>query len=232
MVYPKHWLLAWGGPLFGGPEQWVNTLRMMPGGYTWPNLPPSWPLFSIDSSVMDDLKTDITNHMMHADSGYSAASPCHWIKFNEIDENGRYSDTTQTHERDLSATPIVPPGTAVYPPQVALCVSFASGRARGVASKGRVYVPSPDKAIAGATARVGATTTELVAAQWASFLTNLSNWPGIDPVDAPRAAIVSNRRTPGEWQHISRVRVGDLLDTQQRRRRQIEETYSSYHTTS
>lgn len=225
MAYPDHYLLAWGGSIYGGPEQWVNTMRLVPQG--WDEFGSSWvlPAFDIDGGAMDDVANDVRTHFQNPDSGYSSDVRLEWVKFNAIASTGRYKDTTTTHRKDIATPFPAGTGSCAFPAQVSMAVTFKTNRGRGLASRGRVFVPSPNKGLMPGSGRMSQGNIALVAAAWKTFITNVNNWPGYDVASSPQCAVVSNRSATGAFSKIHAVTVGDVLDTQRRRREQLVEAY-------
>lgn len=212
MAYPSHYLLDFGGSLLDGQDTWSNHIRFTTG------------LVDVEGAL-DDITTDVSTMIATANSGYSAAVHLEYVKLNEIDALGHYADQTTTHVRELT-TPVSGTSSAVYIPQVSLCVSLLTANARGYASKGRVFVPIPALSPSSTNGKLSATVCTNVANAWAQFIANLGNTPGLD-VGQFQPAVVSSVPVEGAINEVTAVRVGDVLDTQQRRRRQIPELYQT-----
>jgi len=102
------------------------------------------------------------------------------------------------------------------PPQIAVCVSLLTGFA-GARNRGRFYMPGPANDILTTTGRYPtADATELADGIQDGFQSLLSD--GFTPV-------VRSNVGAGAETVINAIRVGNVFDTQRRRRNQIAETY-------
>lgn len=210
MAFPEHYLLQYGGTLYQGQDIWTNNIRFTTG------------LLDIEGAL-DDLVTDISNHMQTANSGYSSRTQLEFVKLNKINSLGAYDDPTATHVRELT-TPVQGATSSVYPPQVSLCVTLLTDNARGYASKGRVYIPVPSHGI-GSDGKMSSAFAALTATAWAQFMANLGNTPGLDAGNF-NPAVVSQVPAGGAINEVTAVQVGTVMDTQQRRRNAFVEVYS------
>lgn len=222
MAYPEHWLFSFGGAILGGVDVWSNNVRFA-------NDDGSIPINTDEGDILEGLMSDLQARFV-ADAGstglgYSSAVDLRWGKFNKIGPDGRYASATETHVLDLPA-PV--PGLqtpAASIPQVALAVSWGTGRARGPASRGRIYVPMPQQVPQLTTGRLTAAQTAKAADNWAALLQEWGDEPGID-MSGLVPSVVSSVGT-GAAEPITRVRVGDVLDTMRSRRNAMEEVYST-----
>ena len=111
--------------------------------------------------------------------------------------------------------PLAGTGTQSMPPQVAIVASMATG-GRGPRNRGRLYVP--------AHAPTTATGILVASAQQTSTCNDLKACiNAVNAISGVRAAVVS--RVHGTYSDIVRVRCGDELDTQRRRRAGRKESY-------
>jgi hypothetical protein len=133
-------------------------------------------------------------------------------------------------------TPIVGGNAAAaFPPQIALVASLENAGARGLAAKGRMYLPGVSAAVNGsgqiATAGVTGITTAMktfldavnAAAPTGERVILASQGRRVKQPDGSYAV------TPGTAVNadVNRVRVGSVYDTQRRRRNQLVEAYQS-----
>jgi hypothetical protein len=125
-------------------------------------------------------------------------------------------------------TPIVGTATgSALPPQNAIAVSLLT-TARGRGSKGRFYVGGLSTNAIGTTGQLNSSMVTALNAATKTFVTNLNNSPGIDPIYAP--ALVVWHRKDNSFSRVNAIAVGNLMDTQRRRRRQLVETYTEVTT--
>jgi hypothetical protein len=127
-------------------------------------------------------------------------------------------------------------GTAtVLPAQITLAMTLTSEIQRGTASKGRMYLPGINAGLANATGK-------LLSSQTDTFRTNLKTmFDAINAdADVPDRVILVSRGTklttfPGgdityinpKNANVTGLRVGDVYDTQRRRRNSLVEAYST-----
>lgn len=120
----------------------------------------------------------------------------------------------------------VPPAA---PPQTALVFSLRTDRP-GASGRGRLYWPALANALDSTTLRLPAGTVNGVVAGAATYLRAIQDAlkAGISP--APSAAtfeLAVFSKKSGGHQLVNRIMVGDVLDTQRRRRDRLPEAYKT-----
>lgn len=147
------------------------------------------------------------------------------VKSALIDANG--STDLSAVLTDYYATPITGgEGGASLPPQCTLSAQLATATPRGIGSKGRMYLPGINTPISSLTGKIGSTEAGQIALNLKTFFDTING-----SFDRPGALITaSHGRTPpllgGPVNTIvDRVRVGDVYDTQRRRRNGLSELY-------
>lgn len=118
-------------------------------------------------------------------------------------------------------------GTAGNAPQVALVASLQSAPGTGLGRKGRMFIPGVGSPI-GTDGHIVQTTPTSIANTLATFFNGLN--ASFDVGD--QVVLASKGRTPpavgaGITRPVESLRVGNVLDTQRRRRNQLVETYST-----
>lgn len=127
-------------------------------------------------------------------------------------------------------------GTSVsMPAQTSLVLTLTSEIQRGTGSKGRMYLPGINSAVTGATGKLLSSYVLALSAQLKTFVDGVN----ADP-DIPDRVILASRgnRTvllPGgdiiyinpHNKNVTGLRVGDVYDTQRRRRNGLTEAYST-----
>lgn len=138
-----------------------------------------------------------------------------------VEAYDEHSNLTQAAEVSL-ATPIVGTGNASKTPQTALVFSMLTGRP-GRSYNGRVYFPALGAAIQQDSLRIAPSVVANYAAVWAQQLEDIAAAaPGANQL---YPAVASGKL--GLAYEVTTVRVGDVLDTQRRRRDAYVENYAS-----
>lgn len=221
MPYLRHYRLQFGGSLFGT-EQWSCSLHMIPGVDTLLE----GPFIDFADAALDDVASDVLAWYKRSASLFSAASRLDYVKFNAIGPDGKYLDQTTTRATTFNSTPQTPPaGAGVGVPQVALALSMRTERKRGPGSHGRVFIPVANVPLDASDPHIPSGTANLAADSFRILINDLNNWPGIDAPMDPNVGLVSPLGA-GHRVLVTGVAVGNVLDTQQRRRNQISEAYS------
>lgn len=223
MSWPRHYLLSFGGS-FWTEEIWQMGLRLSHGATA--DLFTDGAMKGFAEDHLADCVTAVSAWWGTANVGASRKAILNWVKFNAIDHEGHYMDTENTNVETL-ASPITPPafsplGTETIP-QASLVLSLRTDANRGPSSHGRVYLP-PQQYVYGTGPRIDSTARTNIGTAFKNFLVDLNNWPGIDPPDAPNVCVVSPVGL-GSAKVVTNIKVGDMYDTHQSRRRKIKETY-------
>jgi hypothetical protein len=226
MVYRSHIYLQAGGRLFGS-EIWSIGLRMAIGG-TMTDEPPSQSLNMWEDWTEDnvaDVFNDVSAYMTSGSSGFSDAARLDYVKFNVIGPDGRYRNKNKTVAFYYSGND-APRGTALAgPAQLAVVVSLLTDAQRGRAHRGRYYIPAAAMGVDSSTGRLPGATVASMATSAKNFINNLNNQPGID-VNNPRVIVASELESPGLQRDVTSIAVGNVLDTQRRRRNAFPEVYT------
>lgn len=147
-----------------------------------------------------------------------AAARLTTVKLNLIGTNGKYASSTDTTVYDYP-TPVAGGGSGVVPAQIALAVSLVTGAKRGLASKGRFYIPVPIGTL-GTDGLLPAATSASVASQAATLINAIHAGVGGDW----RVGVVSDVGA-GAQREVTSLRVGRVLDTIRSRRTSLPESY-------
>lgn len=133
--YFHHTLVQMGGTITytSGTDVWSCGIRCVeitgPGPFPDP------------AGYMADIKTPLATWFHAAGNKIQASSSLDFLKVNNIDEFGHYTDTTNTNRTDYS--PVILGGTTQAVPLESCCVwTWETGRARGPAHRGRIYPPN------------------------------------------------------------------------------------------
>lgn len=129
---------------------------------------------------------------------------------------------------DYYATPIAGgEGGGSLPPQVSLSAQLGTAKPRGLGSKGRMYLPGVRTPVSSTTGKIGSTEAAQIAGTLKTFFQAVNA-----STDKPGSLITASHgpafALPGREPInvlVDRVRVGDVYDTQRRRRNGLSELY-------
>ena len=147
------------------------------------------------------------------------------VKAAVINPNGRYPDEYSPSVVNLE-TPLVGGNTnASKAPQSTVVASLRSAKERGLATKGRMYLPINALGINGTTGRINTQSQiDTIGNAMVDFLGDmLGFWS-----DMNFSPVIMSNVGSGATNTISRVLIGDVLDTQRRRKNAYQEQYSTY----
>lgn len=189
---------------------------------------PTLNTFSPDDWLNDYAAPTLDGWM--ATSGISDELRLTWIKLFPIGSNGRavpappYSQGTPCLLEWTSAYPTGDDGANLMPLQNAVVVSHRSSQT-GRKGRGRMFRAGPSVNANDGTGVIGSTYTAFFLSEQIALLEGLS-YTGVGGSAANvRPAIIGSPWT--SYGMINQVRVGNRMDTQRRRRDQVEETYVS-----
>lgn len=139
------------------------------------------------------------------------------VRTEYIDVAGRLDQAAEV----VLTTPVAGGGAATKPFQTAIVTTLETGRP-GRSYKGRLYWPALGAAIDAGTLRVATANTAALAGQVAQLLADIATAaPGDEEVVPAVVSQTSNVATA-----VQQVSVGNVLDTQRRRRDALEEARS------
>lgn len=231
MPFPgRHVYMSVIGDCYNAAERWQFGLRMEESTAT-------------NEEIATALADDVENWWLGVStSGDEFGSlPTHRLtelKVARIEEDGNYPDTIPSYSHFY-----VPPRVgiaAIVPnitPQSTLCVTLTTDKPRGLASKGRIYTPPSAQCVIGTDGRV----SDFNAAQVMGSIRNLIQGINASPTAGQVAIFSRGKGEPqynadkkrveytypnqGAMNYVTGVRIGRVVDTQRRRRRQLVEGY-------
>lgn len=209
MVWAEHVLLRWGGTL--GDDSWSCGVRIQ-------GAPASVGDELFASQQIENAAVVVKDYYDTNGARFNAVSRLKWVKLNAIDNSGHYVDPNNTNLWEFAGDGITPPSNAKAAPQTALCITLRTDVKRGLAARGRYYIPTA--APVETNGRISSTiATEALNAATA-FISAVNR---LGALDTHRVGIFSARDQAVNV--VTSVAVGDVLDTQQRRRKQMKEIY-------
>jgi len=123
-----------------------------------------------------------------------------------------------------SSAPVGGYGNPTLPPQIALVATLANSLPRGLATKGRMFLPGVASPV-DSTGHVNTTEQTQLATNLKTFFDSVYN-----DADLPgNPVLASLGRGPllqgGAIRNVTQIRIGNVYDTQRRRRNALTETY-------
>lgn len=205
MVYPiQHDLMVFGGSLYQT-EQWSMSLRMEPS---------SDGVVPYQESL--DNAAAIVSTWWTSGAYSTSKATLEFLKLNRIGTDGKYMNPSMTYLHEYPTPLAGPVAGAGFPAQVSLVATLTTGAVRGLAAKGRIFLPAVAAPV-GADGRIQATEATSYAQSVANLLTNLNGAPGLG-----RVMVISNVRE-GAARPVTGVQVGRVYDTMRSRRTSLVE---------
>ena len=216
MAYDRpHIYLTWGGP-FGSSnvEEWQCGVRL---SSSTPDLGAALP----SQAQLDGLLASLST-LWTANNTNSISCALQWIKAARIGPDGQYSaDPVMATRTALYGTG----STIIHPWQSALVLTFRSGEKFGWANVGRVYWPNPAIQISATTGKSTNVVLNLVNTfgDWFKTIeTSAFGWSNGEIAGELQIRLMSKH---GVTKDVKTFSVGDVVDTQRRRRASVPETY-------
>lgn len=220
----KNLRVTFGGKIYGDQDIWSNTIHV---GYT----DKDWEYNSVDtvSETNQGIIEAIQQWFISADANISQYATLSWVKFAIIDTDGKYAKNGNEYEfNETYDFPAVTGGNSYsqggsqVAPQLSVAITFLTDVARGAGRFGRIYPP-----LTGTASNIGLDSFQQERLTAAVKLIDDINgelnsfFPSTDP-----AVIVASAAGAGINAKVRRVRVGQVIDTQRRRRNAIPENYA------
>jgi hypothetical protein len=214
------------GDCYGGAEQWATGLQM---GEIDADVTTIQPLAA--EKVADAFKVFFQNSTYHFSNSFRFTQS----KVALINTNGT-TDTGQISYHTLSPVSVGGSPDNPMPAQITLAATMSSQLQRGLASKGRMYLPGFAHTVESGTGKVPSARTAEIATGFKAFLDALNA-----SLFLPAKVVLASKGhktntldengqpvyTDGIQTVVTGVRIGNVLDTQRRRRNQLTEQYST-----
>lgn len=213
------------GTSYGGAETWTTGFFM--GS-------PTADISGVNAPGSQSIATAWQTFFTNATSSFSSEFKTVQVKTAMLNTDG----STDIDEIDYYSYPSPIAGGAgasALPAQIALAATLTSDNQRGLAAKGRMYLPGINAPVTGSTGKIASATVGNIRTNLKTFLDAVNVGTGT----SGRIILASKGRKQanqvnGDTIYIGGVsafvtgcRVGDVYDTQQRRRRQLPETYQT-----
>jgi hypothetical protein len=206
------------GTMFSASEEWSTGFFMGHEGSD---------ATKIEQAGADLIRDAWVTFFSHMNSYINTTYKFTQVKTALIDANGFTVDGSQVYSYP-TGTVSGNTGTNTLPPQCSLVATLLSDRPRGRASKGRMYLPGISAGIQSASGKLFATDVDSIATNLKTFFDALTG-----AIDIPDQLILAAKGvgvTPAltaQNDYVETIRVGDVVDTQRRRRNGLVETYTS-----
>lgn len=224
MAYSQPFLkLTFGGFQAGGQDIWTCGINMRIQTLSGEPVtePQAISAFEAYAESNDATLPDLFETFVNSSNSYIPTTvTLTWVKLAVIGMNGQYLEDSKTWETEVT------PGsrTGAYVPQVSLVVTLASDKRADPGKYQRFYLPTVTPTANGSYRPQG---TGAVAAHSADLISDLADivTGNLGTYSIQPAAVTSSPKHTGNYLPITRVRVGNVYDTQRRRRNKIGEEY-------
>jgi hypothetical protein len=224
-----HYLFSFGGTAVSGLEQWQTGLRFAPNeGRTETAL-----LEALDQISVQDMFEDFAPIITNTDSlmSYPKTLVATFAKLAVIKPDGHYAGSPKLYE---GHAPGANPVNSTSVPQVAWVATLGTGHQFGMAQRGRMYWPCPisiPSTLDGVTGQVPQAHCDDFRDMIADAISQADGEVSTTLVPAFAAVMsksggVSAPQAPGTTNPVIEVSVGRILDTQRRRRGELQEAYN------
>lgn len=213
-----HLLLRFGGPAAQGQETWSCGVRLAPNAELT-----GAELLDLANASLESISESVEGYFISPESDFNGLCELEYVKLNPI------SAATEKYLFPDSPVEFLYEGTLPTglggngPLQLAYCVTLRGTYRRGSAALGRYYVP-----VGGAQVTSTGVMTQqdaLTKADRAGTFLEQIQVVGADPADVLRLRLFGDGLAGPRESRVRLVEVGNVFDTQRRRRNQVDETY-------
>jgi hypothetical protein len=218
--------VTFSGTVFNGAEEWSTNLNI---GWEDANID------EINPGIAEEIAGYWETFYENAAHAISNSWRCNEVKCAVINTNGK-TDLDNIDYFTYSGGIFGGQGGTPFPPQITLAATMTSDQQRGLAAKGRMYLPGVISGIDGGTGKLGSAFTNTLNTGFKTFLDALNadtDIPGsvilaskghkTDQLDADGQPVYEN----GINTFVTGCRIGNVYDTQRRRRNNLTETYDT-----
>lgn len=219
-VYTPHTLIEFGGSIISanGNDIWACGLRVVDFNNFGPLPSPGTYMESI-AAALSSFFSASTHHI-------GAAATLQYLKVNNIGADGKYADKANTNRHDYSG--VVGGAAATGTPAfIGLVGTWETANARGLAHRGRMYLPNYALSCSGN--EVSTTLRDSVRSDYVALYSVLCTH--FDSGANEAVGIVASGKN-GTWNQITGVTVDTVVDVQRRRKNATAGQRSSRATVS
>lgn len=203
------------GTMFGGAEQWSTGFYL---GQEGSDATPGSTLMC--DAILNAWRTFFTSATSYVSQQY-ATTQC---KVALMNSDG-HTDLSKVFYGYPATALVGQQGTNTHPPQCTLVATLQSDRPRGLASKGRMYLPGISAALGG-NGKISTANRDSIALNLKTFFDTIH--ASFDVQDQLILASKGNGPLPAvtaQNDYVQTIKVGDVIDTQRRRRNGLVESY-------
>ena len=180
-----------------------------------------------DQAAVDALKTLWQTFFTAPTSKFWNGCKTEYVKLALVGIDGKSNPNNSVFAYYSPAISGASTDTGIMPPQCSLVATITSPRARGYASKSRMYLPGNNAPIS-SDGKINSTTVNAINANFKTFLDGVNAHADIDGfVILNSAESVGIPSHPAIIEAAVGCRIGNVYDTQRRRRNQLQEVYST-----
>lgn len=205
----KHWYLQVGGRMPGGLEAWSNGFRLA--------IPNGTDLSQLTTAQINAFKAAFQT--FYASNIISAGVLLEYMKYSYVQEDGKLLPGTAAGFSSYGTNVGGTGSLSTLPFQSTIAVTWRTNLARGLAHKGRFYLPLPALGADGGTGTISTTAADQVKALANQLLAQLN------AATPAYLAVFSRKAGQPTHQTIVGCAVGRVWDTQRRRRKKLVEDY-------
>jgi hypothetical protein len=203
------------GTMFGGAEQWSTGFFL---GQESANAADG--STAACDAILNAWRTFFTSTTSYVSSQY-VTTQC---KIAKINTDG-HTDLAKVFYGYPATALVGQQGTNTHPPQCTLALTLQSDRPRGLASKGRMYLPGISAAMQG-DGKISAANRDSICLNMKTFFDTIAA-----NADVPDTLILAAKGTgpfpefTAQNDFVQTIKLGNVIDTQRRRRNGLVESY-------
>lgn len=215
VTFAPHTLIEFGGTIVsaGGNDIWACGLRVLDTNAFGPLPDPA----TYQESIAPSLSTFWSTSTHHI----PAAATLQYLKVNNIGADGKYVDKANTNRHDYSSVAGGAASTGA-PAYVGLVGTWETGNARGLAHRGRMYLPNSALSCTGN--EVSTTVRDAVRSDYVALFAVLCTHFAAGANSA--VGVVASSKN-GSFHIITGVSVDTVVDVQRRRKNATKGTRST-----
>jgi len=214
MAYPRSFIKYTVGGSVAQEDIWTNGLSLLSA-----NDEQTRDLFVALQPV--DFKTLVDTFYATGTQAMNGYNTVEWIKIAHIGTDGKYLSDAKIYDY---STPKPGTGTFAVSPQDSVVISELTEAKRGLARRGRIYLPAGFAIPDSTTGRIPSVQVGNVLAKAKAYFDGISTLMETK-ADNGRIVVASSVRE-GQFRNVLSLELGNLVDNQSRRRNRLQEVYT------